>query len=151
MRKFKVGMYGGKFMPFHRGHLYCIQRALKDCELVYVLLFYGGDDEINILKNNNDESLNYNNRFEVIQKVCKGLYGDRIIVKKIDVSKCKLPDGKEDWDAETPLVLKAMGKMDAVYSSEISYGDYYKRAFPWAEHVLVDPPREVWPISRNGD
>lgn len=151
MRKYKVGMYGGKFMPFHRGHLYCIQKALEDCDLVYVLLFFGGEDEINILKNINDESLNYNNRFEVIQRVCKELFGDRAIVKKIDVSNCKLPDGKEDWDAETPLVLKAIGKMDAVYSSEISYGEYFSRAYPWAKHVLVDPPREVWPISRNGD
>ena len=151
MRKYHVGMYGGKFMPFHRGHLYCIQRALKDCELVYVLLFFGGDDEIEILKNNTDESLDYHKRFEVIERTCRELYKDRVIVKMIDVSKCKLPNGEEDWDAETPLVLKAMGKMDAVYSSEISYGEYFSRAYPWAEHVLVDPPREVWPISRNGD
>ena len=150
-KKYKVGMYGGKFMPFHRGHLYCIQVATEQCEKVYVLLFYGGNDELEILKNNKDESLDYRKRFEIIQKTCKELFKDKVIVKLIDVTNCKLEDNSEDWDAETPLVLNTMGMMDAVYSSEISYGIYFSRAYPWAVHVLVDPPREVWPISRNGD
>jgi len=151
MKKYKVGMFGGKFMPFHRGHLYCIQKAVEQCDLVYVLLFYGGDDELEILKNNSDESLEFNNRFNVIRKTCKELFKNKVIVKTIDVTKCKMPDGKEDWDAETSLVLETMGMMDAVYSSEISYGVYFSRAYPWAVHVLVDPPREVWPISRDGN
>ncbi len=150
-KQFKVGMYGGKFMPFHKGHLYCIQKAVEQCDEVYVLLFFGGSDEVEILKNNDDKSLSYENRFNTIKNVCKENFGDKVIVKLIDVTNCRLPNGEEDWDKETPLVLNAMGKMDAVYSSEISYGTYFKRAYPWAKHVLVDPPREVWPISRNGD
>ncbi len=118
---------------------------------MYVLLFYGGDDEIKILKECKDESLSFQNRYEVIKRVCKEKFKDNVIVKLIDITKCKLADGKEDWDAETPLVLNITGEMDAVYSSEISYNTYFKRAYPWAIHVLVDPPREVWPISRNGD
>ena len=53
----------------------------------------------------------------------------------------------EDWDAETPLVLNACGKLNAAFSSEISYDEYFRRAYPWVEHVLVDPPRENFPIS----
>ncbi len=150
-KQFKVGMYGGKFMPFHRGHLYCIEKAVKQCDKVYVLLFYGGDDELKILKETKDASLDYKNRFEIIKNVCNERFGDKVVVKLIDVTACKLPDGSEDWDKETPLVLNTMGIMDAVYSSEISYGAYFQRAYPWAVHVLVDPPREVWPISRNDD
>ena len=63
------------------------------------------------------------------------------------MSSCRLPDGSEDWDAETPLVIEKIGKFDAVYSSEESYGEYFSRASPWAKHVLVDPPRIVYPIS----
>ena len=150
-KQYKVGMYGGKFMPFHRGHLYCIEKAVEQCDKVYVLLFYGGDDELKILKETNDASLDYKERFNTIKNVCKERFGDKVEVKLIDITTCKRPDGTEDWDKETPLVLNAMGIMDAVYSSEISYGAYFERAYPWAVHVLVDPPREVWPISRNGD
>lgn len=146
-KKYEKGMYGGKFMPFHKGHFYCIEKAMEECKRLYVLLFYGGDDELEILKNTDDETLDYRKRFEIIKRVCDKRYGDDVVVKLIDVTKCKKENGEEDWDAETPLVLKAMGKMDAVYSSEISYGDYFSRAYPWAKHVLVDPPRIVYPIS----
>lgn len=150
-KKFKVGMYGGKFMPFHRGHLYCIEKAVEQCDEVYVLLFYGGDEELKILKETEDTSLNFMKRFETIKQVCNEKFGDKVKVKLIDITSCKYEDGREDWDLETPLVLDAMGIMDAVYSSEYSYGAYFERAYPWAVHVLVDPPREVWPISRNSD
>ena len=148
MENYKVGMYGGKFMPFHKGHMYCIEKAVEQCEKVYVLLFYGGTDEVNILNYNNDEYLRYEKRLENIKKACNERFGnEKVIVKAIDVSKCKYENGEEDWDAETTLVLNAMGKMDAVYSSEPGYGAYFKRAYPWAKHILVDPKRETCPIS----
>ena len=53
MKKYKIGMYGGKFMPLHKGHNYCIETAASESEKVYVILFYGGSDELKILENNN--------------------------------------------------------------------------------------------------
>ena len=61
--KYSIGMYGGKFMPFHKGHRYCVETACSECEKVYVILFYGGNDEIEILKNNqnvNDIPIRFN-------------------------------------------------------------------------------------------
>ena len=49
MKKYKIGMYGGKFMPFHIGHLHCIEEAAKQCDTLYVLIFHGGDQELQIL------------------------------------------------------------------------------------------------------
>ena len=31
-KKYKVGMYGGKFMPMHKGHLKCLDMAARECE-----------------------------------------------------------------------------------------------------------------------
>ena len=148
MKRFKVGFYGGKFMPFHLGHLYCIQTAMEQCERVHVILFYGGDDELNILSSalsEEKEFLSVQNRLAALNEA-KKLFPN-IIISTIDVTQVKLPDGSEDWDGETPLVLAITGRMDAVYSSEPSYDDYFKRAYPWAEHVLVDPPRIKFPVS----
>ncbi|MBO7677509.1 MAG: hypothetical protein J6S49_08350, partial [Erysipelotrichaceae bacterium] len=48
----------------------------------------------------------------------------------------------------TPLVRELLGdRLDAVYSIEISYGEYFSRAYPEAEHRLVDVPRIHYPIS----
>ncbi len=144
--KYSIGMYGGKFMPFHKGHRYCVETASLECEKVYVILFYGGSDEIEILKNNKEEYLSVESRKEKVIELTKN-YPNTIPVF-IDVSSCKNVDGSEDWDAETPLVRDVLGnKLDAVYSSEESYGIYFERAYPEAFHRLVDVKRIHYPIS----
>ena len=54
-----VGFYGGKFMPLHKGHLYCIDVASKMCDRVVVIMFINGDDELEIKtrrKNRNEKN-----------------------------------------------------------------------------------------------
>ena len=139
-------MYGGKFMPLHKGHNYCIDFACKECEKVYVILFYGGSDEQEILKNNKEEYLSVEDRTNHIKNICKKY--DNAIPTLIDVSNCRYEDGTEDWDAETPLVRAVLGdRLDAVYSSEPSYDPYFKRAYPEAVHRVVDYKRIHYPIS----
>ena len=144
MKKYKVGFYGGKFLPLHIGHRYCIEVAAEQCEMVYVILFIGGVDENEIIEGGYYCSAN--ERFIRLSKMCAEEFTN-VVPVLIDVSQCRNQDGSEDWDAETPLVIGAIGRFDAVYSSEPSYGDYFRRAYPWAEHVLVDPPRITYPIS----
>lgn len=149
MRKpYRAGMYGGKFLPYHRGHVYCLETASRLCEVVYQILMVGGVDEERILAGATalDRALlSPGFRLRAMQAAGDRLGNVRTIL--MDISGCRTPSGEEDWDAETPLVLSACGRFDAVFSSEISYGAYFSRAYPWARHVLVDPPRIVVPIS----
>ncbi|MCR5324922.1 MAG: adenylyltransferase/cytidyltransferase family protein [Lachnospiraceae bacterium] len=168
--KYHIGMYGGKFLPFHKGHRYCVEFAAAECDIVYVILFYGGVDEEKILRENPVSWLSVEERkrrichiCSLIAENCKAEQNLSDILKYrqvekdssntmnlsfIDVSGLRLPDGSEDWDAETPLVRNICGmKIDAVYSSEPGYGDYFARAYPEAVHRLVDVPRIHYPIS----
>ena len=72
---------------------------------------------------------------------------DNVRLEVIDVANCKLPNGEEDWDAETPLVNKVCGHLDAVYGSEPSYAPYFKRAYPDAIYRCLDPERKELNIS----
>ncbi len=142
-------MYGGKFLPFHKGHAYCVEVAAKECETVYVIMFFGGYDEEVVMSKHPDEYLTVQSRKEQLLKICKRASSlADIIPIMIDISELRASDGKDDWDAETPLVREIIGnKLDAVYSSEESYNAYFKEAYPEAVHRLVDVPRFHYPIS----
>ena len=149
MKQYKIGMYGGKFLPFHKGHKYCVEIAARECEKVYVILFWGGADEEKILEEHPEEWLSVEERVRQLDRICReaARYAE-VIPVLIDITGLRLPDGSEDWEAETPLVRNVLGnRLDAVYSSEESYEDYFKRAYPEAVHRLVDVRREHYPIS----
>lgn len=131
MKPYKIEMYGGKFLPFHKEHRYCIEVAAGECQELYVILFWGGAAEEQIKKDHCEEWLSVEERIRRLDKICADAsqYA-KVIPVHIDITKLRLPDGSEDWDAETPLVRNVLGnRLDAVYSSEESYDDYFKRAF----------------------
>ena len=149
MRSYKIGMYGGKFLPFHKGHRYCVEFAARECEKVYVILFHSGADEEVIVREHPEIWLSVEERTKQLKRICEeaSRYAE-VIPSLIDISGLRLPDGSEDWEAETPLVRKLLGdKLDAVYSSEESYGEYFSHAYPEAVHRLVDVKRLHFPIS----
>lgn len=141
------GFYGGKFLPMHKGHLYCIDTAANQCDHVVVIMFINGDDELKVLEKSDpcDPTLKVDFRACQARKVCS-LY-QNVEFHIVDVKDLKLPDGSEDWDAETPLVRQYVPKMDYVYSSEPRYGEYFSRAYPEAKHIIVDAERVTYPIS----
>ena len=140
-----VGFYGGKFMPLHKGHLFCIDTAAKQCDKVVVIMFINGDDELEINKSHDEKELKVVSRIKQLEKVCS-LYKN-VSFYIIDDDYCRDPDGTNNWDMETPLVREHVPHMDYVYSSEPSYGAYFKRAYPEATHVIVDEKRINYPIS----
>lgn len=146
-KKYKSGMYGGKFMPFHKGHLHCLEYAVSLCDTVYLLLMHGGAQEQEILKGNSPqmELLSVENRVRHIAEIAARY--PNVVFVDCDISDCRDANGEEDWDMETPLVLEKCGRFDAVFGSEPEYADYFHRAYPWATYELVDSARNDVPIS----
>lgn len=146
MKKYKIGMYGGKFMPFHKGHMYCVEYAAAMCEKLYVILFHGGAQELEILKTRHEDWLQVESRESHMREALKDMPGVEFV--SLDVTACKKEDGSQDWEAETPLVLEACGgHIDAVFGSEPDYDDYYSKAYPGAVYEMIDVDRTKYNIS----
>ena len=137
-------------MPFHKGHLHCLEYAASLCDVVYLLLVLGGKQEEEIRRKSfmgiyHRVLTDPEPRKQQIEKVAAMF--DNVIPVVIDVSSCRDENGEESWDMETPIVLEACGRFDAVFGSEPEYAPYFKRAYPWATYELVDPERKEVPIS----
>ena len=110
-----------------------------------MICFHDSKFIIPIDKHDDSEELSIESRTKQVQRVCS-LYNN-VEFHIVDVMELKNPDGTEDWDAETPLVRQYVPKMDYVFSSEPQYGEYFKRAYPEATHIIVDAERTTYPIS----
>ncbi|MBR4631539.1 MAG: adenylyltransferase/cytidyltransferase family protein [Treponema sp.] len=142
----KTGFFGGKFMPFHKGHLHCIEVAAKICDKVYVILFDSPEQRPLEHGTQIDGLLTVAAREIQIKESIKKF--PNVEYRYLNTDACVDEDGKEDWDKETPLVLELIGnKFTYVFSSEPSYDAYFKRAYPWATHIIVDEKRISVPIS----
>lgn len=156
-KKYKTGFFGGKFFPFTRGHLYCLKKLSEECEHGVCILFLNGKDEVNYIEENGVKYnwLEQSDRISRVNTICKLFPNIRFTTLYCDVIYGGTDVENDNWDKETDFVRAVVGpKFDVVYSSEPSYDEYFKRAYPFAKHVLVDPDRIIVPISatmvRNG-
>lgn len=135
-------MFGGKFLPFHQGHRHCLTYASRECDIVYCIMFVNSADEVELeIPSKIDRA-----RLRLFRESVS--YYPNVVPIVLNVAKCRLHDGSDDWGAEASLVKKAIGeRIDAVYSSEPSYDSFFKGAYPGAVHRVIDPQRKMVPIS----
>ncbi len=121
----KRGIVVGKFYPFHTGHAYLIEAALK------------GSDQVTVLVcDRSDQVFPGETRAEWIREVFPGI--EVRVIRDIGHD-----DDSELWARYT---LEFLGyRPDLVFTSE-DYGPAYAK-FLGAEHVSVDRQRTVVPIS----
>lgn len=121
----KKGLVIGKFYPFHTGHQYVIDTALKNSNQVTVIVT--------------------GKKGQIIPASVRADW-TRQIYPQVDVKLVyhNIPDDADElWAKNT---IKWLGfKPDIVFTSE-NYGDHYSQLMG-AKHIAVDIPRKVFPIS----
>ena len=134
---FKNSLVLGKFFPLHLGHIFLIDTAISQSEMVHV-----------IMTHNSSQSISGEIRLEAL----KSIYGDNPQVKIYSISDEGLP--QYDHECETldqfysywvPLVYNNVKELDAVFTSE-DYGDDFAR-YLGIKHILVDKERKKYPVS----
>lgn len=150
--RYNTGFYGGKFLPFHKGHLDVIIRAASECERLYVVVMHHGDEENELMANYDKpfpkDCLEVDVRLNAIRAQVKPFGNVEVIAYDCREADARaIEEGKHPWFYECQDMVSLMGRFDVAYSSEPSYVEAFNEFYPWADAVVVDAKRERFPIS----
>ena len=147
------GFLVGKFMPFHKGHRYFIQKSLEQCDELFILLCF----DIRFKRTIPIEirsSLRVESSLRDICEYTHLLYGfypeKKTFVRMIDESHIpQYPNGWKEWAKLCTDKMDELNyKPNLVFSSETSYDENYKKYFPKCKHIIIDCDRNS--VSTSG-
>lgn len=167
--RYKTGFFGGKFLPFHQGHLHCIMRAASQCDKLYVVLMHHGIEELRILGQAPPDAASdagdpcgsamrfparyLNPRLRELAMRRELAPFSNIEVISYDCRPAyerSLAEGRHPWHYECADMVALMGRFDAAFSSEAEYDANFRRFYPHAHSVVLDSGRG-WPQVPAGD
>lgn len=138
-----VGFLGGKFLPFHLGHVYFIVAASNMVDELYIILSSSKNRDKQLCERDGIKYIPHEVRFSWIGEAVNNLTNIKLIHIEDDQW-----DENYDWDSGATMIKKAIGKpIDFVFSSEESYSEHFKRNYPNSKHIIIDAGREVVDIS----
>lgn len=140
----KVGMYGGKFLVVHKGHVNAMIRASTMVDELHVIVSHDEEYEREFyFKGTSMEPVPFHQRLRWWKEITK----DMAHVKVHAVEE-KQTGNFADWEIGAKGIKEAVGKpIDTVFSSEHEYGAFFEKLYPGAKHVVIDADRTTYPIS----
>jgi HTH-type transcriptional repressor of NAD biosynthesis genes len=138
-----VGFIGGKFLPFHMGHVYVILSASNYVDELYVVLSSSKNRDRELCERDGIKYIPADVRLSWLGESLNNIDNVKIISIEDDQW-----DYNYDWEAGAKMIKKAIGKpIDYVFSSETSYNEFFKKYYPDSKHVVVDDSRKTVTIS----
>ena len=148
-----VGVFGGKFLPLHSGHVYAILSAARMCRELHLFLFYNtpGENE----KIGDSLFPKYLLFPSVREDILKNEFKEYKNIKIHSVDCVQFFDPSNDSPSESDLwnyrsnIIREMISCnpDIIFSSEKDYVKNFEKAYPSSRVVLLDPARETMHIS----
>jgi HTH-type transcriptional repressor of NAD biosynthesis genes len=137
----KVGMYGGKFIPIHLGHVYAMIRASTMVDELHIIISYDTEYEKEVyFKNAAIPHIPFVIRLRWWTQITKDL--PHVHVHAVE----EIQTGHfSDWLKGSLEIKRVIGKpIDVVFSSEHSYTEYFDKLYLKAKHVVIDADRETY-------
>ena len=142
-KKKTIGFFGGKFLPFHMGHVYLGIAASNKVDELYCVLSSSKNRDRELCERDGIKYIPAETRLAWMGESFNDIENMTIIHVEDDQW-----DADYDWEEGANSIKKAIGKpIDFVFSSEEDYTELFKKYYPDAQHVVVDNGRETVPIS----
>jgi len=134
----KVGFFVGKFLPPHKGHLWSIEQASKQCDVLYVLVAENKETCQKLCEQAHIPYFDLATKTKWIKDALQEYKNVKVISMGEDGIK-PMPEGWKQWSEN---VQKLVGQhIDVIFGSEPTYAPYYQKYFPNSKYVLQDVER----------
>lgn len=140
----KIGVYFGKFLPPHRGHLTAILNAATKVQKLYVVVSDNVERSKRICTESNIPEINVNLR---IQWLSQELI-DMPHIKVVKLDESNIPEYPNGWPMWSELMKEAVKEeINIFFCGEQEYVEKLEEYFPNAKVDLFDPMRTTYNIS----
>lgn len=141
---YDVGVYFGKFLPCHKGHVFQMIQAATKCKKLYIVISSHKDAEAAISKRDGIPIIDVRLRKQWVCQETQDM--ENIVVKVLDEE--NMPIYPNGWDMWTVKLQEVVGEhIDAFFCGEEVYAEKLPKYFPSAKVELFDPDRKSFPIS----
>ena len=141
----RIGMYGGKFLPLHRGHVSFIQRAQAMVDVLFIIVHHDEPFERALCEGTRFTWVPPHLRERWLAEEFKAFPNVRVVSAYEHRSADYMQDDSI-FDAYAELQAR-IGHIDVVFSGEDGYGEYFAKYLPEAEVVTFYQDRPVVSIS----
>ncbi len=139
----KTGIFPGKFLPPHRGHLTAILRAHALCDKLYVVISERPQEDGELCRSAGIPYISGQLRQRWLSQELQGLGIEILLLDESNIP--PFPDG---WEQYASLLCNAIEEpFEVIFGGEESYREGHCRYFPDVEYQVLDPQRTQWPIS----
>ncbi len=139
----KIGFFGGKFLPFHTGHLEAAKTAATLVDKLYIVLSSSRKRDKDLCIRDGIKYMPAEQRLSWIGNSLKDIRN----VSIVHIKDCKgIYD--YDWvDGANKIKAAIKEEINYVFSSEPSYSKYFDRLYPDAEHIVLNAQRDKVAVS----
>lgn len=141
---YKTGVFAGKFLPPHRGHLSSIINSATQCEILYVVVSDNSGMTKRLCDESNLKTMDGSTRVKWLSQELQGF--EHIKVLLLDESDIpEYPYGWDKWSHRLKEIIPA--KIDVLFGGDPEYKKVNDVWFPEADYILFDYTRNRYPVS----
>lgn len=138
-----VGFMGGKFLPFHLGHLYNAVEAHNCVDKLYIVLSSSPNRDKELCERDGIKYMPAEVRLSWLGEAFNDL--DNVEILHIEDDQW---DSDYNWEQGAKLITDSIPeKITHVFSSESEYSELFNKFYPFARHVVIDDVRKTVTIS----